>query len=97
MQHLRRFAESFHKNSRVKSWQYIKKYYPKYVSKTERFKELLLPYLSPDIDMIDLGCGRGKETSLVYKELTRHSYGLDISECVFSNPDDPQPASGQCL
>lgn len=72
-------------SAKVKSWQYIRKYYPTYVSKAERFKELVLPCLNPDIDMIDLGCGRGLETSITYKELTRLSYGLDVSESVFSN------------
>jgi SAM-dependent methyltransferase len=44
--------------------------------------------------MIDLGCGRGKETSLIYKDLTRRSYGLDISESVFSNPTIHNPLQG---
>lgn len=83
-----------HQNAKVKSWQYIKKYYPTYLSKSERFKELVVPYLNPDLDMIDLGCGRGLETSITYKELTRRSYGLDLSESVFSNRTIHHPLQG---
>jgi len=83
-----------HRNAKVKSWQYIKKYYPIYFSKAERFKQLVLPYLNRNIDVIDLGCGRGKESRIDYKALTRRSYGLDISENVFLNPTIHYPVQG---
>ena len=82
------------RRAKVKSWRYIKKYYPAYISKSERFKELLISYLRPDVEMIDLGCGKGLETPISYKEFTRHSYGLDISEAVFSNVTIDQPLLG---
>jgi hypothetical protein len=72
---------ALHQNAKVKSWQYIKKYYPTYLSKSERFKKFLVPYLNPDLDMIDLG-GRGLETRIAYEELTRYCYGLDRSEAM---------------
>lgn len=91
---LKSLAKARRDTARVKSWRYIKSYYPKYVSKSERFKELLVPHLTYSLDMIDLGCGRGKETCLNYKELTRCSYGLDISESVYSNPTIHRPLVG---
>jgi SAM-dependent methyltransferase len=87
-------STSRYQTKRAKSWQIIKKYCPDEVSKGERFSELLLPHLTRDIDMVDLGCGRGKETGLIYKNLTRHSYGVDISESVFSNRTIHQPLQG---
>jgi SAM-dependent methyltransferase len=94
MENRKRLCYALHQNAKVKSWNYIKKYYPTYVSKSERFKELLLPYLNLNIDMVDLGCGRGLETSIPYRELTRCSYGLDISESVFSNRTIHHPLQG---
>jgi SAM-dependent methyltransferase len=77
--------ESVLRRRRRKAWTYIKRYYPVYISKARRFGELIMPKLGPTVEMIDLGCGRGMETPLSYKEHTRRSYGLDTSPAVLQN------------
>jgi len=94
MIHLQRLAASMLKRAQRKSWKHIKKYCPTYISKSDRFRELVLSRLESDMDMIDLGCGRGLETAISYKELTRHSYGLDISEAVYANSTIHEPLLG---
>ncbi len=86
--------QSFLQRQQRKSWNYIKRYYPEYMSKSKRFSELLMPYLGPEITLIDLGCGRGLETEIVYKDHTRYSFGLDISEAVFQNQTIHKPLLG---
>jgi SAM-dependent methyltransferase len=94
MMHPQQKVESRLKRAQVKSWKHIKKYCPTYISKSDRFRELVVPRLKPGMDMIDLGCGRGLESAIRYKELTRHSYGLDISEAVFENDTIHEPLLG---
>lgn len=71
--------------TKKRSWEYIKKYYPEYRSKNKRFAELLDPYLAPEKVLLDLGCGRGLETERIYKDLCKYSYGVDPSEAAFQN------------
>jgi len=76
---------------RRKSWDYIKQYCPEYISKSKRFGELITPYLGLEVEMADLGCGIGLETGIVYKNHTRSSFGIDISESVLQNQTIHQP------
>jgi SAM-dependent methyltransferase len=76
---------SFFEKRQRKSWNYIKRYCPEYISKSKRFAELIMPYLGSHVEMIDIGCGRGLETAVVYKDHTRYCIGLDISESIFQN------------
>lgn len=94
MIHPQHLVASMLKRAQVKSWKHIKKYCPTYISKSAHFRELILPRLKSDTDMIDLGCGRGLETAISYKELTRHSYGLDVSEAVYENNTIHEPLLG---
>lgn len=85
---------SFLARRQRKSWNYIKRYCPEYISKSHRFNELLMPYLKPEVEMIDLGCGRGSETAIIYKDHVLYSFGLDISEVVLQNQTIHKPLIG---
>ena len=59
MKHPRDVVAARFKRAKAKSWKYITKYCPTYVSKSVRFRELVLSQLKSDMDMIDLGFGTG--------------------------------------
>jgi SAM-dependent methyltransferase len=82
------------KRRQRKSWDSIKWYCPEYISKSKHFNELVMPYLGSEVEMVDLGCGRGLETAVIYKDYTRHSFGLDISESVLQNQTIHKPLVG---
>ena len=75
----------FDKKTRKKCWDIIKKYYPDYEDKNKLFLEFVEQYLKPEVKLLDVGCGRGKETPCVYKEKVKLSIGLDMSEAVSLN------------
>lgn len=85
---------SYIQKQKAKSWKYIKGFYPKYISKNVHFANLIKPMLSSDIEMVDLGCGRGFETEIVYKDIVKKCYGVDISDSVFRNPTISDPIVG---
>lgn len=86
--------EALLRQRKQQSWKYIKRYCPVYISKSQRFGELIMPCLGPGVEMIDLGCGRGLETAISYKDHTRWSFGLDTSEAVLQNQTVHQPLVG---
>jgi len=94
MTNIRRQGPSALKKRKRKSWDYIKRYCPKFISNSKRFSEVVIPYLGLEVEMIDLGCGRGLETAIVYKDHTRLSLGLDISETVLQNQTIHEPLIG---
>ncbi len=75
----------FDKKTRKKCWDIIKKYYPDYEDKNKLFLEFIEQYLRQEARLLDVGCGRGKETPCVYKEKVGFSIGLDMSGAVSMN------------
>jgi len=66
-------------------WDIIKRYYPNYEGKGAPFRTLLEGYLRSEHILIDVGCGRGKETPCDYKARVRRSIGVDLSEEIRKN------------
>jgi SAM-dependent methyltransferase len=72
--------------ARRECWDLIKRYYPVYEGKGPVFREFLEEHLDFDLVLVDVGCGRGKETVLNYKEEMKCSIGMDLSAEISKNP-----------
>ncbi len=84
----------FDKKTKKKCWDTIKKYYPRYEDKNKLFVEFIAQYLKPEVTLVDVGCGRGKETLCMYKEKVKLSVGLDMSGVVSLNKTIHFPLRG---
>jgi len=71
--------------AKKKCWDVIKKYYPVFEGKQPRLEMMIRSYLKSDYVLLDIGCGRGKETAIEYKKEVQKSFGIDISEAIKFN------------
>lgn len=72
--------------AKKKCWDIIKKYYPVYEGKRPVIEAMIRNYIKKDdVILLDIGCGRGKETAINYKDEVNTSYGIDISEAIKLN------------
>ena len=68
-----------------KCWDLIKKHYPIYEGKAPIIESLVRNYIKRDSVLLDVGCGRGKETAICYKNEVNLAIGIDLSDKIKFN------------
>ena len=71
--------------SKKHCWDLIKKHYPSYESKRPVIEAMIRQYLKKDLTLVDVGCGRGLETVIAYKDAVNVSIGVDVSVAIKDN------------